>query len=115
MGCIVGSEVARKRGVTKATHQKRDRSWDIYVGFLSRIEHTNDAYLETISSFGRLRICGAFMHAVRRGDFWKTLKSKPNKGGTARTALDHVAAAFVASGRVSPILDTRGRVHTHIK
>ena len=42
MGCINGSEVARERGVTKLTHQKRDRSWDIWVGFLSRIDHHAD-------------------------------------------------------------------------
>ena len=51
------------------------------------------------------------MHAVRRGDFGKVTV----KGDTARKALDHVAASFVESGRISPIVDTRGRTHNHIE
>ena len=104
--------MARERGVTEGTHQKRARSWDLWMGFLNRIHHPrNDTYLEKHDELERLRICGAFMHAVRRGDFGR----KGVKGDTARTAMDNVAAAFVESGRRSPIVDVRGRTHAHIE
>ena len=102
--------MAREKGVTKGTHQKHDRSWRCWLDFLQRIDFPNDPYLEGIIPNERLRLCGAFMHAVRRGDFGKASVS----GGTARTAVEHVAAKFTSSGRDSPILDTRGKVHTHI-
>ena len=50
------------------------------------------------------------MHAVRRGDFGK----KGVMGGTARTAVDHVAAHCVESGRISSIINSNGKVHVHI-
>ena len=115
MGYLDGTEMARKKGVTKATHQKHHRSWDIFVGFLIRIKYNKDPYLEGLDEAGRIRICGAFMHAVRRGDFGRSRSKKQVNGDTARKALDHVAAAFVESGRRSPIVDTRGKTHTHIE
>ena len=85
------------------------------MGFLIQIAYSSDPYLEDVSTFGRLHICCAFMHAVRRGDFGETIKKKQVKGDTERSALDNVEAAFVTSGRVSPVLDTKGQVHTHIE
>ena len=111
MDCISGAEMARDKGVTKATHQKRDSSWDQWLGFLQRIGLGHDTYLETLDGSGQIRICGAFMHAKRRGDFGRM----PVKGDTARKALDHVAAAFVESNRPSPITDTRGKTHISIE
>jgi hypothetical protein len=78
--------------------------------FLHRIDYSFDPYLEVLSPTERIRFCGAFMHAVRRGDFGK----KGVMGGTARTAVDHVAAHFVESGRVSPVINSSGKVHVHI-
>ena len=102
--------MAREKGVTKGTHQKHDRSWRCWLDFLQRIDFPDDPYLDGIIPTERLRLCGAFIHAVRRGDFGKASVA----GGTARTAVEHVAAKFTSSGRDSPILDTRGKIHIHI-
>lgn len=102
--------MARENGVAKQTHQKHNRSWRIWLEFLHRIQHSSDPYLEALLPAGQLRICGAFMHAVRRGDFGKTSV----QGGTARSALDHVAAKFVESGRRSPVINSKGNLHVHI-
>ena len=114
MGCIAGTEIARNQGITKETHQKHSCSWGCWLGFLTRIKHHHDPYLETRDEAGRICLCGAFMHAVRRGDFGRGKNVKQVQGNTAITTLDNVAAAFVESGRRSPIIDTRGKTHTHI-
>ena len=98
------------KGVAKQTHQKHTRSWNIWMEFLHRIDYSFDPYLEVLSATDRLRFCGAFMHAVWRGDFGR----KGFMGGTARTAVDNVAAYFGESNRVSPIINFNGKVHVHI-
>ena len=82
------------------------------MDFLGRVgyKYSSDPYLEKLADPERLRICGAFMHAFRRGDFGRCQVA----GGTARTAINNVAAKFVASGRISPITDSRGKTHVHI-
>jgi hypothetical protein len=115
MDCIAGAEMARKKGVTEGTHKKHSRSWDCWLGFLSRIGYRDDPYLEDQDDAGRLRICGAFMHAVRRGDFGRSRQVKQVKGGTARTTLENVAAKFVADYRRSPIANAHGKTHNHIE
>mmetsp|Transcript_15139 Transcript_15139/g.35008 ORF Transcript_15139/g.35008 Transcript_15139/m.35008 type:complete len:173 (+) Transcript_15139:605-1123(+) len=55
------------------------------------------------------------MHAKRRGDLGKRPSSVEVQSGTARAALDHVAATFVEHNRPNPILDSRGKVHQHIR
>jgi hypothetical protein len=102
--------MAREQGVAKQTHQKHAHSWNIWMEFLHRIDYAFDSYLEDLTPSERLRFCGAFMHAVRRGDFGK----KGVMGGTARSAVDNVAAHFVESGRISPIINSKGKVHVHI-
>ena len=102
--------MAREQGVTKQTHQKHNRSWTIWMDFLHRIDFSSDPYLEGLTPTERLRFCGAFMHAVRRGDFGNMRV----QGGTARSAIDNMAAAFVESGRFSPIINYKGKAHVHI-
>jgi hypothetical protein len=104
--CSNGAALAREKGVAKQTHQKHAGSWSVWMEFLHRIDYSFDPYLEVLSPTERIRFCGAFMHAVRRGDFGK----KGVMGGTARTAVDHVAAHFVESGRVSPVINSSGKV-----
>ena len=55
------------------------------------------------------------MPAKRRGDLGKSSSPNEVQSGTARTALDYVAATFVEHGRPSPILDSRGKLHMHIR
>ena len=107
---VSGAEMARENGVAKQTHQKHNCSWRVWLEFLHRIQHSFGPYLETVLPVGQLHLCGAFMHAVGRGDFGKTSV----QGDTARTALDHVATKFVESGRRSPVLNSRGSLHVHI-
>ena len=40
MDFIAGTKVARKKGVTQGTHQKRACSWDIWLVFLMKIKNT---------------------------------------------------------------------------
>ena len=70
--CIAGTKVAREKGVTQGTHQKHACSWEIWLGLLIKIEKYCGPYLEDLDEAGRLRICGAFMYAVRRGDFGRS-------------------------------------------
>ena len=55
------------------------------------------------------------MHAKRRGDLGKRASSRQVNAGTARTALDNVAKTFVENDRPSPVLDTRGEFHQHLR
>ena len=65
LGCDYVARMARDKGVTKATHQKRNHSWSIWLDFLDRYKLKDNPYLEGVEEGRRLRICGAFMHAVR--------------------------------------------------
>ena len=63
--------MARDKGVSAQTHQKHSRSWALWLEFLHKIKCVGDPYLDRLASHERLRICGAFMHVVRRGNFDK--------------------------------------------
>ena len=101
--------MARQEGVTTSTHQKRDLSWDFWLGLLHRINNNNDPYLDKLEAQTKNCACGDFMHAVRRGNF----EQKSVQGDTARNNLDHVAAIFVESYRPIPVTDTIGNTHNH--
>lgn len=59
----------------------------------------------------KLRLCGAFMHAVQWG---KLLASGwLVHGDTTKMSLENVAEAIVASGQESPITDSKGKKHTN--
>ena len=102
--------MARREGVAKATHQKQEHSWNYWMGFLHSINNNTDPYMEKIEAQAKIRVCGYFMHAVRRGDFG----GKYFQGNTARKTLDHVAAIFVESRRPSPVTDTIWNTHNQI-
>ena len=77
--------------------------------FLQRIDYSSNPYLDKLLLSEQLHFCGAFMHVVRRGDFGNSAV----QGGTAKMAVDHVAALFVESGRLSPIINSLGKPHVH--
>mmetsp|Transcript_35270 Transcript_35270/g.79130 ORF Transcript_35270/g.79130 Transcript_35270/m.79130 type:complete len:352 (+) Transcript_35270:1924-2979(+) len=110
-----GAARAREDGVTKGTLAKQSRSWDIWLEFLERTGHADDPLLEDLDQVGRLRMCGAFMHAKRRGDLGSRRSAQQVLAGTARSALDNVAATFVAHHHPSPIADGLGNVHRDIR
>ena len=80
MDYIAGAKMAREKGATKETHQKHTHSWDIWLGFLIRIEKHLDLHLEELDEAGRLRICSAFMHTVRQCDCGRSRIMKQVKG-----------------------------------
>ncbi|KAL9186597.1 hypothetical protein ACHAXT_005835, partial [Thalassiosira profunda] len=60
----------------------------------------------------KVQLLGAFMHAVRCGTF--NPQSKRVSGATARTAVNHVASAIVASGRPDPTRNAAGKTDVRI-
>ena len=87
----------------------------MWLEFLRRIQHFNDPYLEELEPPDRLRICGAFLHARRRGDLGGERSAQQVSASTAKTTLDHVAATFVSNHKDDPIADSRGKPHEHIR
>ena len=51
--------MTRQEGVTKATHKKRECSWDCLLGFLHRINNNDDPYLEKLEAQVKIRVCCA--------------------------------------------------------
>lgn len=110
-----GAALARERGVTKGTITKHSGSWNLWLEFLGRVEHRGSPFLDELGPTAQLRLCGAFMHARRRGDLGPATRARQVTAGSARETLDNVATAFVENNRASPILDSRGKVHQHIR
>ena len=115
MDCELGTAQARAVGVTSGTNTKYAGSWDFWLDFLRRIGHHHDPFLDTLLPPDRLRICGVFLHARRRGDLGGARSARQVIASTAKTTLDHVAATFVSSARQDPTLDTRGHRHEHLR
>ena len=115
MDCELGAAQACVNGVTSGTNTKFASSWDLWLEFLHRIEHYHDPYLDALEPPDRLRVCGAFLHARRRGDLGGIRSAKQVIASTAKTTLNHVAATFVSSAREDPALDSRGRRHEHLR
>ena len=87
----------------------------MWLEFLQRIGHFDDPYLEELEPPDRLRICGAFLHARRRGDLGGARSAQQVSLSTAKTTLHHVAATFVSNHKENPIADSRGKPHEHIR
>ena len=115
MDLEAGAARARASGVTQGTISKHSSGWNLWLEFLGRVEHYGSPFLDGLDEAARLRLCGAFMHAKRRGDLGKRASTRQIQSGTARAALDSVAATFVEHYRDSPILDSRGKIHLHIR
>jgi hypothetical protein len=96
---------AQDEGVTMATHTKYDRSWRIWLEFLSKIP-TNDPYLDNFTQNERNTIICVFMDTVKNGEFNK--QSRSVKGTTARKDADHVATILTTCGRPDPRLNVSG-------
>ena len=111
LDCADGAEMARREGVTKATHQKRYNIWYCWLGLIQRINNNKKPYLDKLEAQAKICICGAFMHAVQHGDFGR----KSVQGNTARKTLDHVAATFMKSHKTRSVIDTRGNAHNYIE
>ena len=81
-----------------------------HLGYLDGLPLQNqlhiDPQLEELNEDGRLCNCGAFMHAVQQGDFGRSRTIKQVQEATTMVAINNVAAAFVESGRHSPIIDS---------
>ncbi|KAL9189303.1 hypothetical protein ACHAXT_011793 [Thalassiosira profunda] len=95
----------------RKTHDKHSRSWRIWLEFLQRCQ-VSDPYLDELEAPQKVQLLGAFMHAVRCGTF--NPQSKRVSGATARTAVNHVASAIVASGRPDPTRNAAGKTDVRI-
>ena len=115
MDCESGAAEACHRGATEGTHAKHASSWTFYLEFLTRIGHKDDPYLEKLDPPHRLRICGAFLHARRRGDLGSYRSAKQVIASTANETINHVAATFVSNHRPNPTADISGQVHIYIR
>lgn len=111
MDWFIGAKAAQEEGITRATHQKYTRSWNLWLDFQRRC-NTYNPYLDGLHSADKIQLIGAFMHAVRIGTF--NPQGKQVSGATARKAVSHVAAEIVASGRSDPTKNSSGKTDIRI-
>lgn len=111
MDWFAGAKAAQEEGVTRATHQKYDRSWRLWLDFQRRC-NTNNPYLDGLESSDKIQLIGAFMHAVRIGTF--NPQGRQVSADTAKKAVNHVAAEIVASGRPDPTKNSTGKTDIRI-
>jgi hypothetical protein len=108
MADLHAAESSRKRTVVEGTTAKFSLAWKRYKTYLQSIGINRDWYLENFSKDKRLKILGAFCHAIREGRLHsKSLKT--NKTESVRTALDNVSQALKLADRPDPRLDRDGK------
>jgi hypothetical protein len=101
------------KGVTMGTHTKYDRSWRIWLEFMSKIP-SDDPYLLNFTQNQRNTIICVFMDSVRHGEF-SSSRFDTLKGDTARKAADHVSTIISASCGFDPRKTLSGETCIQIK
>jgi hypothetical protein len=100
---LSASESATKAGVEPATHSKQALARSRFQQYLESIEIISDPYLDSFSSFQKIKILGAFAHALRDGRFYKN--NITPKADSIRATIDCVAQTYRMADRPNPRLD----------
>lgn len=109
MALLAGAAVATEAGVEQVTHAKQDRSWTRWHQFLEEVER-DDSYLDGLEGPHKIRLLGAFMESVRRGDYSRTSK-KQVQAATAAAAAEDVAEVIADADWPNPLLQSHGKKH----
>ena len=104
MADIATAESAIQGAVVETTHSKQALAWSRYKTYLQSIGIIEDWYLDNFTKHQKHKILSAFGTAIRDGRFSK--QNKPNKSGSVRSAIDHVAQTYKLAHRPDPRLDT---------
>jgi hypothetical protein len=110
MARLLGASQARSDAVTTDTHRKGDFHFRNWNTFLANCNLKDDNFLDGFSPHDQVRILGAFLHAVRTGEYSTSTKGNDHLvAGTCQAALTGVYTAFCNSGRPNPSLDANGK------
>ena len=110
MAGLLGASSARFEAVTTDTHKKTCRHFSNWHIFIERCELGSDPYLDGFNASDKIKMLGAYMHAVREQTYAPSTKGYDNLvASSCRAALDSVQAAFRTSGRPDPALDPDGK------
>jgi hypothetical protein len=105
---LSAAEAATKNAVESGTSSKQALAWNRFQKYLQSISIKSDPYLDNFSRFQRIKIHGAFAHAIRDGRF-NSRKTAQVKSDSCRASIDCVAQAFRMANRPDPRLDTDGK------
>jgi hypothetical protein len=94
--------------VEPATNTKQALAWSRFQSYLKSIAITSDPYLDSFTSIQKIKILGAFAHALREGRFNKNKKFTP-RSESIRATIDCVAQAYRLANRPDPRLDRDGK------
>jgi hypothetical protein len=107
---LSAAQSAAKGAVEEGTNAKQVRSWTRFQLYLLSIGLTSDPYLDNFSRAQKIKILGAFAHAIREGRYCTQKRNKPIKSESVRAALDGVAQAFKLADRADPRLDSGNKL-----
>jgi hypothetical protein len=102
----------RTKALQTNSQTKHSRAFRIWGEFLLSLglEPDRDPYLDTFEPPQRVRIIGAFAHAVRNADFNRN-RTTPLASTTVRDTLSALSAAFTSADRPDPLLTVHGKTH----
>ncbi len=66
---LLAAESASKTAVEPATNSKQTLAWNRYQQYIKSIAITSDPFLDNFTKSQRVRILGAFAHAIRENRF----------------------------------------------
>jgi hypothetical protein len=105
---LLAAESATRNAVEPGTSSKQALAWSRYETYLTSISITSDPYLDNFSKIQRIKILGAFAHAIREGRF-SPKRSNNIKSKSCRATIGCVAHAFRLANRPDPRLDEDGK------
>jgi hypothetical protein len=105
--CLLQNQ-PQKKLVEPATNSKQTLAWNRFKQYLKSISISSDPFLDNFTRYQRIKILGAFAHALREGRF---NPKRPNtiKSDSCRATIDCVAQTFRLANRQDPRLDEDGK------
>ena len=104
MADLVTAEITRQDAVTGKTHEDQARAFRRWEKYLLSVGIREDIFLESLTKGQRIRVCGAFTMALRKGRF-----SGPAHGtlveSTVKSAVGYVAQTFRDHDHPNPTHD----------
>jgi hypothetical protein len=105
---LSAAESASINTVEPATNSKQALAWKRFQQFINSISIQSDPFLDNFTRYQRIKILGAFAHALREGRF-NTKRSNLIKSDSCRASIDCVAQTFRLANRPDPRLDEDGK------
>lgn len=108
MAFLDSADANIRDGVVEDTHRKADRHWAQWLHFIALVGFHPDPFLDEFTPIERQRALCAFAQSVRDCTWSRSTKGYPQiKSESCQAAVQGVAQAFVASGRLNPTLDAQ--------